>query len=755
MVKRVNKKLSFIISRVGFLGMVITMGFMLVVGNLIKIQFVEGEKWSKKAYNQQVNNQILSPNRGTIYDAKGKILAQSISVDTISINPGKITNVNNKAVPNQDVAQAMVDIFGVQYDEMLKELESKKSVVVVAKKVEKEKVDRLKTWMKENDITAGINIDEDSKRYYPFNNLASNLIGFCGTDNEGQTGIEERWNRVLTGTAGKIVTYSDGKNQAISDADEQYIASENGSNIYLTIDTAIQGIAEKYLKKALVENPTAESGTALIMNPKTGDILAMVSAPDYNLNDPFNYQPTGFTEEQWKALPAVERTNSLLELWKNDVVTGTYEPGSTFKLITAAIGLEEGFVKTDTPNDFHCEGKYVVAVENNEPIPIQCWKTVGHGTLSLRGALENSCNPAFMQLGQRIGAKTLYKYYNAFNLFEPVGNDIAKAYKGAFTPLDKVGPVELATASFGQRFEISPLQLVSAVSAICNDGYLVEPKIVKQIENTDTGSIEKIETKTIRQVISKDTSDKIKNMMLSVVQEGTGRNAKIQGYTIGGKSGTSEPRPNKKEDGYVASFIAVSPIENIQVIALVALYGCDESAPHQGGGVAAPVVADMLKEVLPTLGITSSGTSDDKNNNVQNQANNESLKSLPSLKDLTVAEAINKLEAMGFVPISSTKADLNAILVTNQLPKPGVVLTEGSSVVLYTDQDEPLEKVSVPNLKDMTAEQAINILKAKNLNVNVTGNTGVVLSQDPTFDTMVEKGTVVNIVIKEKITDVQ
>ncbi|HIT71939.1 MAG TPA: PASTA domain-containing protein [Candidatus Scatovivens faecipullorum] len=731
-------------------GIIATIGFLVVISHLAIIQFVEQKKWSQRAYNQQVNAQILSPNRGTIYDSKGEILAQSIAVDTISLNPGKITYSNNNDVPDEVVAEGISSIFNMTYEEVLKELNSDKSVVVVEKKVEKDKVDKLKEWMQENKISAGINIDEDSKRYYPYNDLASNLIGFCGTDNTGQVGIEERWNDVLTGTAGKVVTVTDVNDNAISDEDEQYVPSENGSNLYLTIDANIQGIAEKYLDQAMLEHPTAHSGNVIIMNPQTGDILAMATNPDYNLNDPSNYINAGFTEEEWKLLEPVARTETLLNLWKNKAVSGTYEPGSTFKLITASVGLEEGIVEPDTQNDFLCEGRYKVAEDHGEPVYISCWRDNPHGPLSLRGALCNSCNPAFMQLGERIGKDLLYKYYKAFGLFEPVGNDIAKAYKGIFTELDKVGPVELATASFGQRFEISPLQLITAVSAICNDGVLVEPKIVKQIENTDTGSIEVVETKKVRQVISKETADTVKGMMQSVVEEGTGRNAKVEGYSIGGKSGTSEPRDGKEDEGYVASFIAISPIENTQVVVLIALYGVQEDSEHQGGAVAGPVAGQILKEVLPYLGITANTT-----NSETTSENTDELKILQDVKNLTVFEAMQQLKNSGFEVITNTNADINSILVTDQLPKPGTMLREGSVISLYTAQDEERAKVQVPNVKDMTVAEAINSLKSKNLNVNVDGTSGVVVSQEPTYGTEVDEGSVVNIVVKEKLVDAQ
>lgn len=730
-------------------GIVATLGFIIVAGHLAIIQFIEGKELSKKAYNQQVNSQIISPKRGKIYDSKGETLAQSIAVDTISINPGFLTYSNNKKVENEVVAKGMSEIFNVTYEEMMEKLTAGKSVIVVEKKVEKDKVDKLKKWMKEKKITAGINIDEDSKRYYPYDNLASNLIGFCGTDNSGQTGIEERWDEVLTGVAGKIVTTVDGTGMAISDENEQYVRSENGNNIYLTIDTTIQGTAEKYLKQAMIENPTATAGNVIIMNPQTGDILAMATSPDYNLNTPSSYTSTGYTEDEWKALESVQRSESLLNVWKNKAVSGTYEPGSTFKLITAAVGLEEGLVQTDTEGDFYCAGSYVVAMDNDEPVPIKCWKPQPHLGQTLRDALQNSCNPAFMQLGQRIGASTLYKYFQAFGLFEPLGNDIAKAYKGIFTELEDVGPVELATTSFGQRFEISPLQLVTAISAICNDGKLVEPKIVKQIENTDTGSIEVIETEVVRQVISKETADKVKNMMLSVVTDGTGKRAQVAGYSIGGKSGTSEPRSDKEEEGYAASFIAASPIENTQVVVLFTLYGLQSSAAHQGGQVAAPFVSKILTKTLPYLGIESTATAEE-----ELQTTN-SLITVPKIKDLTVTEAKQQLSNLGFNVICNSTLDPNTALVVDQVPKYGMRLQEGAVVCIYTSDEDVRNKTIVPNVKDMTAEQAINSLKSKNLNVQIDGTSGTVVSQEPTYETEVEEGTVVNIVIKDTLTGSQ
>ena len=750
--KKLNKKINtnrWVNVRLILLGTIISLAFFIVIGHLVLLQFVQGKELSEKAYKQQVKNQIISPTRGTIYDSKGEILAQSISVDTVSINPGMVTYINSKKVPDDVIANGMVSLFNVDYDEMMQNLQSDKTVIVVAKKVETKKVEELKKWMSENKITAGINIDEDSKRFYPFNNLASNLIGFCGTDNTGQTGLEERWNNILTGTAGKVVTATDVAGNAISDEDEQYIPSENGSNIYLTIDSTIQSIAEKYLEQVVKENSSSTGGNVIIMNPQNGEILAMATYPNYNLNEPSNYISTGLTEEEWNSLGKEDKSAKLLNLWKNKAVSDVYEPGSTFKLITAAVGLEEGLVEKDKPGDFYCSGSYLVTPD--EP-PIACWRSYNpHGSQTLREALCNSCNPAFMQLGQRIGARTLYKYFDAFGLFNSVGNDIAKAYTGRFHELEKIASVELATTSFGQRFTISPLQLITAVSAICNDGVLVKPKIVKQIENTDTGSIEVVETEKIRQVISKKTASDVKDMMQSVVEDGTGRQAKIEGYSIGGKSGTSEPTIANQSDGYVASFIAISPIENTQVVCLVAVYGLQEQANHQGGQIAGPIAHKIFSQILPILGITSSTTPETEKELI----NEEKLISVPNVKNQTVAEANGKLQSLGFNVKIPEGIDINSATVTEQVPKPGATLTKDSIICLYSSDEQTRVKVQVPNIKEMPVEKATNILRAKNLNIRVEGTKGIVSSQEPTYETEVEEGTIIDVVIKEKLTDAQ
>ena len=727
--------------RIKVTGFVAFMGLCIVTGSLARIIFIHGNEYSKAAYSNQVKNKIISPSRGTIFDSNGEILAMSVSVSTVSINPGSVKYSSGKKVPNSLLIEGFSKYFSLSEEEAKEKVESKSSVSVIAKKVEKNVIDEFKKWMDDNKITSGINIDEDMKREYPYDSLASNLIGFCGMDNYGLAGLELRWNDVLTGTAGKIVTANDVKGEAISDEAEQYIAPENGSNLYLTIDTKIQGIAEKYIEQACVENNALRGGNVLIMNPQSGDILAMATYPNYNLNSAQDIEPTGLSGT-WDDYTYDEKFTALNKLWTNKAVSEMYEPGSTFKLITSSVGLEENVVETDHNGDFYCNVEYQVADK-----VIRCWSPSAHGSQSLREALEHSCNPAFMQLGQKIGARTLYKYYEAFGFFDRIGSNIAATSPGQFMDLEKVGPVELATMSFGQRFTISPLQLISAISAITNDGYYVNPRIVKQIENTDTGTIETIETEKVRQVISKETSEKVKDMMQSVVIDGTGKHARVDGYSIGGKSGTSEPMGGHEDEGYVASFVSISPIENTQVVCLVIVYGLT-GKNHQGGQIAGPVSAQIMSEVLPILGVTSDGKEQVKSVDSNNIA-------IANVTGKTVSEAKRILEQSGFSVKVNVEGDEETTIVTDQVPKSGIALESGAVVCLYGDSSDVRVSQTVPNVKGMSASEATKTIRNLGLNIKITGTNGNVVSQDPYNGKSVEEGSVIHVVIKEDLVDAQ
>ncbi len=704
------------------------------------MQIVKGKELREREQLQSIASSTIDAKRGIIYDCNKKALAISADVDTITVNPKLITvkvdgNVDEEKTKSlkEKIAKEFSDLFKLDYNETLNKLNSEKSTETIAEKVETDKVKELQKWMKDNSTYSGINIDEDTKRYYPFNNLASNLIGFCGSDNQGLDGIELEYDDVLKGTNGKLTTAISASQKAIPDSNKEYIAPENGSNLYLTIDSTIQSIAEKYLKQAVEENNCKRGGNVIIENPETGEILAMATYPDYNLNTP--YEPNEWIKDRFDKLSQTEKTNKLYSMWRNRAVLDTYEPGSTFKTIIASTALENGITTTDIQGDFYCSGAQKVA-----DAVIHCAKESGHGSESLRQALENSCNPALIQLGQRIGKDTLYKYFKLFGLFDKTGIDLPSEGTSTFWDKKDVGPVELATMSFGQRFSITPMQLVKAVSAIANGGNLITPHIVKSIENTDTGTITNIETKIERQVISKDTSDKMKSIMKDVVEVGGGTYAQVQGYTIGGKTGTSEPDPNHKENGYVSSFLAIAPVENTKLVVLLTLYA-PQTKNYYGGKIAAPVVSQILSEVLPYMNIPSNDIATAK----------EDLISTPNVKNKTLSNAKEILEKAGLKYEYSGSAD---DIITEQMPASGTQLKKGGIVMLYSEKNKERKEQEVPDLKGVTYERAKNILASKKLNISSTGD-GIVIAQNPKAGSKVEEGTVISVTLQEAATKSQ
>lgn len=724
---------------------VVILILLLLIVRIGFLQFVQGNYLKELAYNQQTINQIISPKRGNIYDSTGKALAISAQVDTITINPNKLVKNSNEETKEfkEKIAKGLSEIFELNYDEVLENVNSSSQVETIAKKVEQEKVDTLKKWMEDNKISVGINIDEDTKRYYPYNTVASNVIGFCGSDNQGLSGVESKWDSILTGTPGKIVSSKGSNQEEIPNAEETYISAENGSDLTLTIDLNIQTIIEKYLKQAVEDNDCKKGGNVIVMNPKNGDILGMACYPDYNLNSP--YTPNSTLAETYDSLSNEEKSESLYKMWSNKSVAETYEPGSVFKVITASVALEENITTTDKSNDFYCKGYEEFEDSSaSQPLKISCWRANPHGVQSLRQALCNSCNPAFMQLGKRIGAPTLYKYYEAFGLFDSTNSGLYGEQSSIFQKLDKVGPVELATMSFGQRLNVTPLQMATAIACVANDGVLMKPRIVKQVTNTDSGSVSEIPVTQVRQVISKETAQEVKSMMESVVTIGTGKHAAVSGYSIGGKTGTSEPVYNKTEEGYVASYVAISPVEDTQVVLLLTLYDPPKSN-HQGGQLAGPVVSQMLSEILPYLGIPS-------NENSSDSSSSDNLIVVPDVRNKTVSEAEKILKNSGFSTKTYVNGDANNTLVVDQTPKPGVSLSKNSVVVLYGEGNDVATSVTVPDLKGMNASQASNTLKEKNLNISIEGS-GTVISQDAAKDEKVPEGTVIKVTLKQNLTD--
>ncbi len=536
------------------------------------IQFVMGPELKEMAREQQSIDRDVNPRRGTIYDATGTtILAVSGTVNTITVNPNNIAKEDK-----EKVAEALANIFELDYETVLKKVNKNSSIENIARRVEKEKADELRVWMEANNIEVGINIDEDTKRYYPYNSLASQVIGFCGSDNQGLDGIEAIYEEELQGEKGRITKVTDANGGEIEGEGENYNAAIDGNDLVLSIDATIQGIAEKYLKEACIDNVCTDGGNIIIMNPKTGDILAMAGYPDYNLNEPYEttieeLKPT------WDSLSESEQVAEMQKVWRNKAVADTYEPGSTFKLITASAALQEGITTTDQEGEFTCTGSITIA-----GVRIKCWRHYNpHGSESLREALKNSCNPVFIGLGQEIGVSKYYDYLEKFGLLKRTGIDLPGEAGSIFLKEDKVGPVELATISFGQRFEITPIQMITAVSTIANKGTYIKPRIVKQIIDSQTGEVTEVPSEKTEGVISQKTAEDVLSMMGTVVAEGTGKNAQVAGYSIGGKTGTSEDGVNTGK--YVTSFIGVAPVSDPEVVVLITLYNPTGEGGHQGG----------------------------------------------------------------------------------------------------------------------------------------------------------------------------
>ena len=636
--------------------------FAIILGKIAYLQFVKGSELQSMAYVQQTLDRSVNPKRGTIYDATGKnILAISSTVETVTVNP-----VNIAEKDKEKVAEALTNIFDLDYETVLKKVKKNSSIETIVKKVEKDKTDELRSWMEANNITNGINIDEDTKRYYPYNNLASQVIGFTGADNQGLDGIEAIYDDELKGEQGKIVKMTDARGGDIEEEGENYVEPVDGTDLILGIDATIQGIAEKYLKEACIDNKTTDGGNIIVMNPKTGDILAMAGYPNYNLNEP--YEPsTDEMKEVWDTLSDSDKTKQMQSMWRNKAVADTYEPGSTFKLYTASAALEEGIATPDEEGAFNCTGSIEVA-----GVRIKCWRYYRpHGSQSLREALMNSCNPVFIGLGEKIGVKTYYEYLRKFGFLKKTGIDLPGEASSIFLKEEKVGPVELATIAFGQRFEITPIQMITGVATIANGGTHVKPRIVKAKIDSKTGERIDIPVEKEENVISKETANDVLSMMNTVVEVGTGKNAQVKGYSIGGKTGTSEDGVNTNK--YVTSFVGVAPIEDPQIVLLVTLYNPTGEGGHQGGGVAAPIGGQLFSEILPYI--------DAQKNEAAEVVEDIEV---PNVEGLTIEEARKILKESGLDINIENEEEINEkeTIIKEQLPKKGIKLKSGTKVIV-------------------------------------------------------------------------
>ncbi len=686
---------------------------------LIYIQVIKAKHYQEKAYEQQTRERTVTAKRGTIYDATGqKIFAQSISTSKITIIPN---SVNKK----EEVGAKLAEILEISIDDVMAKLNKNSAQETIYSKLDNEKSQEILEYISENDID-GIKIDEDTKRIYPYAELLSHTLGFVGTDNQGLAGLEAEYENELKGTPGKIVGSTDGKGNETPFTNEQYVDPIDGNDLVLTIDATIQSITEKYLRKALKEN-IGLYATAIVMRPSTGEVLAIATAPTFDLNDPFSPN-TDELKQKWDTLTKEERSNELNAMWRNKVISDTSEPGSCFKIVTVAAAIEEGVATMDAPGAFHCNGYMTI-----DSWKIKCWRYPRtHGSESLREGIMNSCNPVFMQVSSKLGVETYVRYLDAFNLYNKTGIDLPGEATGIMHDKDKMTTVDLATTSFGQTIQISTLQTIVNYSAIANGGYLVKPYVVKEIRSKNGDFIKKTELQVVKQIVSKATADITLSALEDTVKFGTAKAAQIRGYRVAGKTATAEIGRGAGST-YMAGFAGIAPVNNPEIVVVVNIMDPKGPLGHQGSTVCAPVVGSILDETLRYLDVKPEYTIED---------NNIKEKIVPDLNNKTYEEATKILTENGFKIASDTKLD-KADIIIDQIPKIGASLMEGSSIRVYINKDAK-QTVSVPDLRNKSSEVAKKALQNIGLNVRIVGN-GYVLTQDPSLDTVIEKGSIVTI----------
>ena len=696
------------------------------------IQTVKGEQYRREAVEQQTRDTVVNAKRGSILDRNGKVLAVSASVETVSVSP-VVIEANKDVISPENLSKGLAEILGLEYKDVFEKVSmNKTNYQRVKSRIEKEEADKVRKFIEENNVE-GVSLDADTKRYYPYGNFASHVIGFTGTDNQGLDGIELMYDKYLKGSAGRVIA---SKNAAGSDMPFEYekmINAEDGLNVVLTIDETIQHIAEKYLEQAVVDNKLDNGSACILMDVNTGEVLAMATKPDYNLNTPFEIANKSKLEEIEEIEDEDERKEAvslaLQKQWRNKAVVDTYEPGSVFKMFTAAMALEENVVKLD--DVFFCGGSKHVGEYD-----ISCWKSSGHGSETFVQAVQNSCNPAFMEIGARIGAKKFTQYLEGFGFKEKTEIDLPGEAIGSFHAQSAFNEVELATSSFGQSFTVTPLQMITGASAIANGGRLMQPRIVKQLTDKNGTIVKEYPDIYRRQIVSSETSRTLCSILESVVSEGGGSGAYIKGFRVAGKTGTSEklPRGNHK---YIASFLGFAPADDPQIACLVIL---DEpmGGVYYGGTIAAPVCRQILEEVLLYLGVEPAYTTEEK-------ATLEAT--VPDVRGLSVDAAIKNIKETNL----RYSVEGSGETVISQIPKAGVKVNQLSTIMLYTDENQLNITTTVPDVTGCNVSSASSIISSANLNIKVigagSGTNGNVsaATQTPQAGTQVEIGTVVTV----------
>lgn len=713
--------------------LILVAGFGAVIARLAYLQLVQGSYLQEKAVEQQLTDTTVSAKRGTIYDTNGKVLAQSASVWKVVLAPAYFETEEQRV----QVAKDLAEILELDEKDVYEKTKQNSYYVVVKRKIEsdtREEIIKLQEKIEEEyNLSNVIQLLDDYRRYYPYNDLASSVIGFTGSDDQGLEGVEYQYDSYLTGTPGRIVTAQNANGTDMPFQYEQNVKAEDGNSIYLTIDETIQSICEKYMKKGIEDNAVANRGVCIAMDVDTGAILAMVTVGGYDLNNPYKLPEN--TQKEIDAMPKDKQGSAtsaaLSQMWRNKAISDTYYPGSVFKIITASMALNEGVV--DDNSTFYCNGSMTIA----DAKPIHCHLLSGHGTQNFTQAICNSCNPAFIQIGQKVGTEKYWQYYQSFGFSERTGIDLPGESEDIFFSQDgSMTSVDLAVASFGQGISITPIQMITACASVANGGYLVQPYVVRQIVNSEGNVIENVDNKIKRQVISKEVSDKMNEILEYNSTTGGANSGYIAGYRVAGKTGTSEKltSTNGSED-YIASCCGYAPADDPK-IAMLVFFDTPTGASYYGSQVSSPVFINIMSEVLPYLQVQAE-YSDEEMQYVDTTAG--------AYVGMSVEEAKSKATEAGFT--TTVKGDGDKVV--SQIPAVSAKIPNGGNIVLYTDSSSEKEKVTVPDLVGYSISEVNSIASNSGVNASIS-NAGassavVSVSQDIEPGKEVSPGTVVTV----------
>lgn len=712
--------------------------FLILVIKLFSLQILRHDELEAKALDQQTRSTEVAATRGTIYDRNGNIMAISATAETVFLSPLEMDRAlsdkdNPVAWTKDSVAQKLSEILEINKEGILKKMERTDSQYEVLKlRVEEDVADQIRTFINDEGVV-GVYMVTDAKRYYPYATLASQIIGFVGTDNYGLYGLEARYNDVLDGETGLVVSTKDPTGSDMLYGYEQYYKAQNGSDIVLTLDATVQYYVEKALSE-MVTSTEAQGATGIVMDVETGAVLAMASSPTYDLND-----PSAVYESRLASLVKdgqLDLADAQLRQWRNRAINDTYEPGSTFKVLTLAAALEEGVIDENTT--FDCTGSIHVL-----DATIHCSNRAGHGHQTLEQTAGNSCNPAFITYGLRLGTEKFYRYMKDFGLVNGSGIDLEGEALGIFAPQETASELDLACYAFGQNFNTTPVALISAQAACINGGYLHTPYVVERVVDSEGNVLSSHDSTPVRQVVSEETSALVRQCLEYVVSSGTGRNGQVHGYRIGGKTGTAD-KGNTGE--VVLSFMCFAPADDPKYIMLLTL-DSPTGEGRGGGGTVAPYASRIMGEILPYLGVEPSYSAE------------ELLGSDTTVNyviGMTVADAEEKLKSKGF----SVKVVGDGDTVTDQTPEGGTVIPGKSRVILYAGSEKPDTLCTVPSLVGLSPSEANMAVSSAGLLLRFTGTTDSgsgsvrVINQSEAAGAQVEAGTVISVQLSDSgVTD--